>query len=103
SRGDGLSSPSSLKSYTRGGERMNNTVTERYKTLQGFRDILPDEQPYWYFVEKTATEVAELYGYRRIEAPILEETGVFHRTVGEGTDIVEHEIYSFDDRPDKEG
>jgi histidyl-tRNA synthetase len=82
---------------------MNNTVTERYKTLQGFRDILPDEQPYWYFVEKTATEVAQLYGYRRIETPILEETGVFHRTVGEGTDIVEHEMYSFDDRPDKEG
>src|SRR5436305_12376450 len=82
---------------------MNNTVTERYKTLQGFRDILPDEQPYWYFVEKTAREVAELYGYRRIETPILEETGVFQRTVGEGTDIVEHEMYSFDDRPDKEG
>jgi len=79
------------------------TMTERYKTLQGFRDILPDEQPYWYFVEKTATEVAELYGYRRIETPILEETGVFQRTVGEGTDIVEHEMYSFDDRPDKEG
>jgi histidyl-tRNA synthetase len=79
------------------------TVTERYKTLQGFRDILPDEQPYWYFVEKTATSVAELFGYRRIETPILEETGVFHRTVGEGTDIVEHEMYSFDDRPDKEG
>lgn len=85
-----------------GAERMA-TVTERYKTLQGFRDILPDEQPYWYFVEKTATSVAELYGYRRIETPIVEETGVFHRTVGEGTDIVEHEMYSFDDRPDKEG
>ena len=82
---------------------MSNTVTERYRALQGFRDILPDEQPYWYFVEKTATEVAQLYGYRRIETPILEETGVFHRTVGEGTDIVEHEMYSFDDRPDKEG
>src|SRR5437764_11710709 len=79
------------------------TVTERYKTLQGFRDILPDEQPYWYFVEKTATKVAQLYGYRRIETPILEETGVFHRTVGEGTDIVEREMYSFDDRADKEG
>lgn len=79
------------------------TVTERYKTLQGFKDILPDEQPYWYFVEKTATSVAELFGYRRIETPILEETGVFHRTVGEGTDIVEHEMYSFDDHPDKEG
>ena len=78
-------------------------MSQNYKALQGFRDILPEEQPYWYFVEKTATEVAQLYGYRRIETPILEETGVFHRTVGEGTDIVEREMYSFDDRADKEG
>ncbi|HLZ80107.1 MAG TPA: histidine--tRNA ligase, partial [Ktedonobacteraceae bacterium] len=76
---------------------------QNYKALQGFRDILPEEQPYWYFVEKTATEVARLYGYRRIETPLLEETGVFQRTVGEGTDIVDKEMYSFDDRADKEG
>jgi histidyl-tRNA synthetase len=74
-----------------------------FKTLQGFRDILPDEQPYWSFVEQTAIEVARLYGYQRIETPLLEETSVFHRTVGEGTDIVEHEMYNFDDRADKEG
>jgi histidyl-tRNA synthetase len=76
---------------------------QNYKALQGFRDILPEEQPYWFFVEKTATEVAQLYGYRRIETPLLEETGVFQRTVGEGTDIVDKEMYSFDDRADKEG
>ena len=76
---------------------------QNYKALQGFRDILPEEQPYWYFVEKTATEVAQLYGYRRIETPLLEDTGVFQRTVGEGTDIVDKEMYSFDDRADKEG
>ena len=74
-----------------------------YKTLQGFRDILPDEQAYWFFVEQTAIKVAQLYGYQRIETPLLEETSVFHRSVGEGTDIVEHEMYSFDDRADKEG
>jgi histidyl-tRNA synthetase len=76
---------------------------QNYKALQGFRDILPEEQPYWYYVEKTAKEVAQLYGYRRIETPILEDTGVFQRTVGEGTDIVDKEMYSFDDRADKEG
>ncbi len=76
---------------------------ERFKTLQGFKDILPEEEPYWQFVERTATEVAHLYGYRRIETPILEDTGIFHRGVGEGTDIVEKEMYSFDDRADKEG
>jgi histidyl-tRNA synthetase len=76
---------------------------QQYRALQGFRDILPDEQPYWRFVENTTARVAELYGYRRIETPLLEETAIFRRTAGEGTDIVEKEMYSFDDRPDKEG
>src|ERR1700737_5437197 len=76
---------------------------QQYRALQGFRDILPDEQPYWRFVENTASRVAELYGYRRIETPILEETAVFRRTAGEGTDIVDKEMYNFDDRADKEG
>jgi histidyl-tRNA synthetase len=78
-------------------------MPERLRALQGFRDILPEEQPYWFYVEKTAIEVAQLFGYRRIETPILEDTHVFLRTVGEGTDIVEKEMYSFDDRADKEG
>ncbi len=78
-------------------------MPEQFKALQGFKDILPDEQPYWRMVERVATEVANLYGYRRIETPILEETTLFARTTGEGTDIVEKEMYSFDDRPDKEG
>lgn len=78
-------------------------MPEQYKALQGFEDILPDEQPYWRLVEDTAKKVAELYGYRRIDTPTLEETAVYRRTSGEGTDIVEKEMYSFDDRADKEG
>ncbi len=78
-------------------------MPEQYRALQGFKDILPDEQPYWRFVEHTAAQVAQLYGYRRIETPLLEDTAVFRRTSGEGTDIVDKEMYSFDDRPDKEG
>src|SRR5258708_30399095 len=78
-------------------------MPEQYKALQGFKDILPDEQPYWRMVEQAATEVANLYGYRRIETPVLEETSLFRRTSGEGSDVVEKEMYSFDDRPDKEG
>ena len=78
-------------------------MPEQYQALQGFKDILPDEQPYWRMVERVAVEVANLYGYRRIETPILEETAVFLRTSGVGTDIVEKEMYSFDDRADKEG
>ena len=78
-------------------------MPEQYKVLQGFRDILPEEQIYWRFIEQTAAEVARLYGYQRIETPVVEDTAVFRRTSGEGTDIVEHEMYSFDDRADKEG
>src|SRR5260370_39700339 len=78
-------------------------MSEQFKALQGLKDILPDEQPYWRMVERVAIEVANLYGYRRIETPILEETALFARTSGEGTDVVEKEMYSFDDRPDKEG
>ncbi len=78
-------------------------MTETFRALQGFKDILPDEQPYWRFIEDTATRIAQLYGYRRIETPLLEETSVFRKTVGEGTDIVDREMYNFDDKPDKEG
>ena len=78
-------------------------MPEPIRALQGFRDILPEEQPYWRFIEETATQVAELYGYRRIETPMIEETTVFRKTVGEGTDIVDREMYNFDDKPDKEG
>ncbi|HLX59542.1 MAG TPA: histidine--tRNA ligase [Ktedonobacteraceae bacterium] len=78
-------------------------MPEQYKALQGFKDVLPDEQPYWRLIEKAVIEVTELYGYRRIETPTVEETSLFSRSSGEGTDIVEKEMYSFDDRPDKEG
>jgi histidyl-tRNA synthetase len=78
-------------------------MSEQFRALQGFKDVLPDEQPYWRYVEKVASEVAELYGYRRIETPLVEETAVFLRTSGEGTDIVDKEMYSFNDRPDKDG
>lgn len=78
-------------------------MSEQFKALQGFRDILPEEQPYWRLVEETASRVAELYGYRRIETPILEDTAVFRKTSGEGTDVVDKEMYSFNDRADKEG
>lgn len=75
----------------------------QYRALQGFKDILPGEQPYWRFVENTVTAVADLYTYRRIDTPTLEETAVYRRTSGEGSDVVEKEMYSFDDRADKEG
>lgn len=78
-------------------------MSEQFRALQGFRDILPDEQPYWRLIEETAARVAEMYGYRRIETPILEDSAVFRKTSGEGTDVVDKEMYSFKDRADKEG
>jgi histidyl-tRNA synthetase len=69
-----------------------------YKAVAGTQDILPEQQPYWRFVEQTVEQVMRLYGYQRIDTPTFEETAVFLRGVGAGTDIVEKEMYSFEDR-----
>jgi histidyl-tRNA synthetase len=69
-----------------------------YKAVAGTQDILPEVQPYWRFVEQTVESVARLYGYQKIVTPTFEETSVFQRGVGAGTDIVEKEMYSFEDR-----
>ncbi len=66
-----------------------------FKSLSGFRDVLPEEQPYWRTIEKKIYEITSLYGYERIDPPILEETGLFVRGVGDTTDIVEKEMYTF--------
>lgn len=71
-----------------------------YKSLTGFRDVLPDEQPYWRAIEKKIAEITSLYGYVRVDPPILEETALFVRGVGDTTDIVEKEMYSFLDKGD---
>lgn len=84
-------------------KKVCSLMPQQYKALQGFKDILPNEQPYWRQAEKVMVEVAETFGYRRIDTPTLEETSLYRRTSGEGTDVVEKEMYSFDDRPDKEG
>lgn len=66
--------------------------------LRGFRDILPEEQPRWDFVRETVRNLADAYSFGRIELPILERTDLFVRTVGKQTDIVEKEMYSFEDQ-----
>jgi histidyl-tRNA synthetase len=68
------------------------------KAIRGFNDILPDEIGKWQFVEKTAREVFEGFGYSEIRIPILERTELFSRGIGEATDIVEKEMYTFNDR-----
>jgi histidyl-tRNA synthetase len=68
------------------------------KAIRGFNDILPDEVGKWQFVEKTAREVFEGFGFSEIRIPIIERTELFSRGIGEATDIVEKEMYTFTDR-----
>jgi histidyl-tRNA synthetase len=64
-------------------------------------DVLPDEAPLWHFFEDNARAVFAQYGYRNIRTPIVEKTELFVRGVGELTDIVEKEMYSFDDHGER--
>ena len=69
-----------------------------FQAPRGTFDILPDEEEIWNKVQQACFETARLFGYRYIETPVFEESGLFQRTVGENTDIVEKEMYSFDDK-----
>ena len=73
-------------------------MTTKYQAIKGVKDILPGEVEKWQFMEKTAREVFELYGFSEIRIPIFERTEVFTRSIGETTDIVEKEMYTFPDR-----
>lgn len=69
--------------------------------LRGFKDVLPEEQKYWDFVRSKVEKIAMVYGFGKIETPILEETALFKRAVGEETDIVEKEMFAFADQGDE--
>ena len=69
-----------------------------YQAPRGTSDILPPEQGYWSFIKQKAAAVSELYGYRRIDTPTFEDARLFVRSIGEDTDIVEKEMYSFEDK-----
>ncbi|MCS6800686.1 MAG: histidine--tRNA ligase [Chloroflexota bacterium] len=69
-----------------------------YRAPRGMQDILPDDQPYWQQLIERCVDIAQRYGYRRIDTPIVESTEVFLRGVGETTDVVEKEMYTFLDK-----
>jgi len=69
--------------------------------LRGTRDILPEEVGYWQLIEKTAREIFTRAVYREIRVPIFEQTSLFERGIGEATDIVGKEMYTFKDRGDR--
>lgn len=71
------------------------------QAVRGMNDVLPDEAPLWRVFEDTTRDVFEQYGYRNIRTPIVEKTDLFVRAVGEATDIVEKEMYSFTDHDER--
>lgn len=75
--------------------------SQQYKTLKGMQDILPPDIVLWQKVEQTARQIFSVYGFQEIRTPIMESTTVFSRSIGESTDIVEKEMYTFTDKGDR--
>lgn len=72
--------------------------TQAIQAIRGMHDILPEQSPYWHWLEDHAKQILAAYGYQEIRLPIVEKTELFKRSIGEVTDIVEKEMYTFDDR-----
>lgn len=70
----------------------------KLQSIRGMNDLLPSESPHWQYLEKTVGSLLARYGYGEIRFPIVESTELFKRSIGEVTDIVEKEMYTFDDR-----
>jgi len=73
-------------------------MAEINRAVKGTNDILPTESHKWQFVEEKMLETALLYGFKEIRIPVFEHTEVFLRSVGDTTDVVQKEMYTFDDR-----
>ena len=73
-----------------------------YLAPRGTFDILPEDQPYWQYLYEQIQRVVTLFDYQRIDIPVFEETSLYVRGVGEGTDIVDKEMYSFVDKGDRD-
>jgi len=69
-----------------------------YRRVKGMQDVLPDEQRYWRVILEQMQRTMDLFGFERIDTPLLEQATLFKRGVGQGTDIVEKEMYIFEDR-----
>ena len=69
-----------------------------FRAPRGTQDVLPEDQPYWSAIQERIQHLVGLYGYSRMDTPIFEDTNLYVRGVGEGTDIVEKEMYTFLDK-----
>ncbi len=70
----------------------------KIQAIRGMNDLLPEQSVVWQYLERTVRSTLERYGYSEIRMPIVEQTELFKRSIGEVTDIVEKEMYTFDDR-----
>lgn len=73
-------------------------MSDKIQAIRGMNDILPEAMPYWHLLEHKIRGLVACYGYQEIRTPIVEVTKLFARSIGEVTDIVEKEMYSFSDR-----
>jgi histidyl-tRNA synthetase len=73
-------------------------MAKQIQAIRGMKDILPEQTPLWQFLEDRARDVLSRYGYSEIRMPLVEMTELFKRSIGEVTDIVEKEMYTFEDR-----
>lgn len=73
-------------------------MTQKFQSIKGFYDILPEATPLWFKLEDTARRILNQYGYNNIRMPLVEPTELFVRSVGEHTDIVEKEMYAWEDK-----
>ena len=73
-------------------------MTQKFQSIKGFYDILPESTPLWFKLEDTARRLLSQYGYQNIRMPVVEPTELFVRSVGEHTDIVEKEMYAWEDK-----
>ncbi len=73
-------------------------MSKPLQAIRGMNDILPEQTALWRYFEQTVADVLDNYGYRQIRMPIVEFTELFRRSIGEVTDIVEKEMYTFADR-----
>ncbi len=73
-------------------------MSQRFQAVRGMHDILPGQTPLWQQLESTLRRLLAEYAFEEIRMPVVEKTGVFTTSIGEGTDVVEKEMYTFDDR-----
>lgn len=73
-------------------------MRKKFKALRGMDDVMPKEAPVWHYIEERARAALDLYGFCEIRTPLLEDAGLFVRSVGKTTDIVQKQMYTFLDR-----